>query len=46
MRIKSIQGDITDIETDALVNSANTEMVLGGRHSVAGRINRVNPFSS
>ena len=41
MRIKSIQGDITDIETDALVNSANTEMVLGGRHSVAGRINQL-----
>ena len=39
--IKAVQGDITDIETDAMVNSANTAMVLGGTKSVASRINEL-----
>ena len=39
--IKAVQGDITDIETDAMVNSANTAMVLGGTRSVASRINEL-----
>ena len=39
--IKTVQGDITDIETDAMVNSANTAMVLGGTRSVASRINEL-----
>jgi len=39
--IKAVQGDITDIETDAMVNSANTAMVFGGARSVASRINEL-----
>ena len=39
--IGALNGDITDLETDVIVNSANTEMVLGGRRSVAGRINQL-----
>ena len=39
--IKAVQGDITDIETDAMVNSVNTAMVLGGTRSVASRINEL-----
>ena len=39
--IKVVQGDITDIETDAMVNSANTAMVFGGARSVASRINEL-----
>jgi len=39
--IKAVQGNITDIETDAMVNSVNTAMVLGGTRSVASRINEL-----
>ena len=39
--IKAVQGDITDIETDAMVNSVNTAMVMGGKSSVASRINEL-----
>ena len=39
--IKAVQGDITDIETDVMVNSVNTAMVLGGTRSVASRINEL-----
>ena len=37
--IEAIQGDITSFQTGAIVNSANAAMVLGGRKSVASRIN-------
>jgi len=36
--VTAVQGDITDERVDAILNSANTWMILGGRHSVAGRI--------
>jgi len=39
--IKAVQDDITSIDTDAMVNSANTAMVLGGTRSVASRINQL-----
>ena len=39
--IMAVHGDITDIETDVMVNSANTAMVLGGTRSVASRINEL-----
>ncbi len=39
--IKAVQGDITGIETDAMVNSVNTAMVMGGKSSVASRINEL-----
>ena len=38
--IKAVEGDITAIDTDAMVNSANTAMVLGGSRSVASSINQ------
>lgn len=38
--IVAVQGDITQQEVDAIVNSANTWMALGGRRSVAGAIIR------
>lgn len=37
-RIKVIQGDITDAATEAVVNAANTELILGG--GVAGAIRK------
>ena len=37
--IKAVEDDITAIDTDAMVNSANTAMILGGSRSVASRIN-------
>lgn len=37
-KIKLVQGDITDMEVDAIVNAANAQLVLGG--GVAGAIRR------
>ena len=37
-RITVIKGDITDIEADAIVNAANTDLILGS--GVAGAIRR------
>jgi O-acetyl-ADP-ribose deacetylase (regulator of RNase III) len=37
-RIEVVLGDITDVEADAIVNAANTELILGG--GVAGAIRR------
>jgi len=36
--IKLVQGDITDLTTDAIVNAANAQLILGG--GVAGAIRR------
>lgn len=36
--IELIQGDITDLETDAIVNAANSQLILGA--GVAGAIRR------
>ncbi|NVM46547.1 MAG: macro domain-containing protein, partial [Candidatus Lokiarchaeota archaeon] len=36
--IKLTQGDITDLATDAIVNAANAQLILGG--GVAGAIRR------
>jgi O-acetyl-ADP-ribose deacetylase (regulator of RNase III) len=35
-KISLVQGDITEMETDAIVNAANTQLILGG--GVAGAI--------
>ena len=37
-KIKLIQGDITDLDTDVIVNAANAQLILGG--GVAGAIRR------
>jgi len=37
-KIKLIQGDITESETDAIVNAANAQLILGG--GVAGAIRK------
>ncbi|MFX0038378.1 MAG: macro domain-containing protein [Promethearchaeota archaeon] len=36
--IKLVQGDITELDTDAIVNAANAQLILGG--GVAGAIKR------
>ncbi len=36
--IKLVQGDITELETDAIVNAANSQLIMGG--GVAGAIRR------
>jgi len=36
--IKLVQGDITDLDTDVIVNAANAQLILGG--GVAGAIRR------
>ena len=36
--IKLVQGDITDLDTDVIVNAANVQLILGG--GVAGAIRR------
>ena len=41
MKIEAVLGDITQIKSDAIVNSCNTKMRLGGKHSVSGAINRI-----
>lgn len=38
MRIEIVQGDITEVEADAIVNAANSSLVLGS--GVAGAIRR------
>ena len=35
-RIKLVQGDITELDTDVIVNAANAQLILGG--GVAGAI--------
>jgi len=37
-KIKLVQGDITELSTDAIVNAANAQLILGG--AVAGAIRR------
>ncbi len=37
-KIKLVQGDITELSTDAIVNAANAQLILGG--GVAGAIRR------
>jgi O-acetyl-ADP-ribose deacetylase (regulator of RNase III) len=37
-KIKLVQGDITELETDVIVNAANAQLILGG--GVAGAIRR------
>ncbi len=37
-KIKLVQGDITELATDAIVNAANAQLILGG--GVAGAIRR------
>lgn len=37
-RIKLVQGDITELDTDVIVNAANAQLILGG--GVAGAIRR------
>lgn len=37
-KIRLVQGDITELETDVIVNAANTQLVLGG--GVAGAIRK------
>ncbi|MFW9824672.1 MAG: macro domain-containing protein, partial [Candidatus Thorarchaeota archaeon] len=37
-KIKLVQGDITELSSDAIVNAANSQLILGG--GVAGAIRR------
>ena len=37
-KIRLVQGDITELDVDAIVNAANTQLILGG--GVAGAIRR------
>ena len=36
--LKLVEGDITEMQTDAIVNAANAQLILGG--GVAGAIRR------
>ena len=40
VKLKALDGDITDLKVDAIVNSVNTDMHLGGETSIAGTILR------
>jgi len=35
--LELVQGDITEMETDAIVNAANAQLVLGGGVAGEGR---------
>ena len=37
-KIRLVQGDITELDTDVIVNAANAQLILGG--GVAGAIKR------
>ena len=42
--IELVQGDITESDTDAIVNAANSQLVLGAGVAAAIRTKGVRPF--